>query len=79
VPVLRPGDSLAALEGKTDKTPSMGRVLRGLVMGGAADDARELEDERKALSIGSDPSGGYTVQGALSSSWIDLLRANRWS
>lgn len=76
VPVLRPGDSLAALEGKTDKTPSMGRVLRGLVMGGAADDARELEDERKALSIGSDPSGGYTVQGALSSSWIDLLRAN---
>lgn len=77
VPVLRAGDSLAALEGKASgATPSVGRVLRGLVMGGTADDARELEDERKALAINTDPSGGYTVAGALSSQWIDLLRAN---
>lgn len=75
LPVLRPDESLAALEGKSDTTPSMGRVLRGLVMGGSADDARELEDERKALSMSADPAGGYTVAGALSSSWIDLLRA----
>jgi HK97 family phage major capsid protein len=75
VPVLRPSDSMAALEAKTDKAPSMGRVLRGLVLGSAADDARELEDERKALSIGSDTGGGYTVSGTLSSQWIDLLRA----
>lgn len=75
VAVLRPDESLASLEGKSDTTPSVGRVLRGLVMGGSADDARELEDERKALSMGADPSGGYTVAGALSSSWIDMLRA----
>jgi len=76
VPVLRPADSLAALEGKADtKTPSVGRVLRGLVLGGQADDARELEDERKALSINNDPAGGFTVGGALSSQWIDLMRA----
>lgn len=75
VPVLGPSDSLAALEAKADKAPSMGRVLRGLVMGSAADDARELEDERKALSVGNDVGGGYTVAGVLSSQWIDLLRA----
>lgn len=75
IPVLRPTDSLAALERKTDGIPSMGRVLRGLVLGSAADDARELEDERKALSVGNDVGGGYTVAGVLSSQWIDLLRA----
>ena len=75
VPVLRPTDSLAALESKADKIPTMGRVLRGLVLGGAADDARELEAERKALSIGNDVGGGFTVAGVLSSQWIDLLRS----
>lgn len=76
VPVLRSSQALATLEGKADKTPSVGRVLRGLVMGGQADDARELEEERKALSIGNDPAGGFTVGGQLSAEWIDLMRAN---
>lgn len=74
VPVLSHAHSLAALEKKTD-TPSIGRLLRGIVLGGRADDANELADERKALGINSDPSGGYTVAGALSSEWIDSLRA----
>ncbi|MCB1995335.1 MAG: phage major capsid protein [Burkholderiaceae bacterium] len=65
---------VAATEHKGD-IPSMGRVLRGLALGGAADDARELEAERKALNIGNDPQGGYSVQGMLSSAWIDKLRA----
>lgn len=56
-------------------TPSIGRVLRGLVLGGKAHDAKALEDERKALAISSDPAGGYTVSGALSNVWIDRLRA----
>jgi HK97 family phage major capsid protein len=75
IPVLSHGQSLKALAGKAD-TPSMGRVLRGLVLGGRAHDARELEEERKAMSIGADPSGGYTVSGVLAHEWIDLLRAN---
>ncbi len=78
IPVLLPGDSMAALErkqgGSEVPAPSIGRVLRGLVMGGQADDAGELADERKALMIGNDPAGGYTVGGALSSQWIDLMR-----
>jgi HK97 family phage major capsid protein len=64
------------IESKTSDTPSMGRVLRGLVLGGRAHDARQLEDERKAMSIGVDPAGGYTVAGVLANEWIDLLRAN---
>lgn len=56
-------------------TPSIGRVLRGLVLGGKAHDAKQLEDERKALGISADPSGGYTVAGALSNLWIDRLRS----
>lgn len=56
-------------------TPSIGRVLRGLVLGGKAHDAKALEDERKALGISSDPAGGYTVGGALSGLWIDRLRS----
>lgn len=88
VPVLAHSDSLAALEGKaadpngigmsswgkTD-TPSVGRVLRGIVLGGRADDATELADERKSLGMSSDPAGGYTVAGALAANWIDALRA----
>lgn len=78
VPVLEHKDSLFALEEKTEAkaAPSIGRVLRGIVSGAAADDAKELAEERKALAIEADPSGGYTVGGVLSSSWIDLLRAN---
>lgn len=75
VPVLLPSHSLASLESKSD-TPSIGRVLRGIVLGGRCDDANELELERKGLGIGGDPAGGYTVSGALSSQWIDNLRAN---
>ncbi|MBK7000954.1 MAG: phage major capsid protein [Rhodoferax sp.] len=55
--------------------PSIGRLMRGIVLGGRADDARELEEERKALGVSSDPSGGYTVAGELATEWIDLLRA----
>jgi HK97 family phage major capsid protein len=75
VPILDHKQSLAALEPRAEKSPSFGRLLRGIVLGGRADDARELADERKALSIDSDPSGGYTVAGRLASEWIDSLRA----
>lgn len=75
VAVLRHDQSLAALETKAESRPSIGRVLRGIILGGAAHDAAELAEERKSLSIGSDVSGGYTVAGALSSEWIDNLRA----
>lgn len=76
VPVLEAKHSLAALENKSDaEVPTIGRLMRGLVLGGRADDAAELAEERKALSIGADPSGGYTVSGLLASQWIDALRA----
>ena len=55
--------------------PSMGRLLRGIVMGGRADDANDLTDERKAMGISNDPSGGFTVGGTMASEWIDLMRA----
>lgn len=55
---------------------NVGRMLRGMVLGGDADDAAQLEAERKALSVHVDPSGGYTVPGALAGFWIDALRAN---
>ena len=66
----------SALGHQGAQVPSIGRFLRGVVMGGRADDARELDEERKALGIVPDTSGGFTVTGALSSQWIDLLRAN---
>lgn len=84
IPVFDHDQSLKSFDSKsgtvgginnTKALPSMGRVLRGLVLGGRADDARELEEERKAMGIGSDPAGGYTVNGELSFEWIDLLRA----
>lgn len=76
VPVLNHAQSLKSFEGKTADLPSVGRLLRGIVLGGRADDANELAEERKALAINADPSGGYTVAGALSAEWIDSLRAN---
>lgn len=76
LPVLAHGQSLRALQGKADGMPTMGRVLRGLVLGGRAHDAKQLDEERKAMAISSDPAGGYTVAGVLASQWIDLLRAN---
>lgn len=71
VPVLVHGERLSQSTG----TPSLGRILRGMVTGGAADDARELADERKSLSIFDDSAGGYSVSGELSNQWIDALRA----
>jgi HK97 family phage major capsid protein len=80
VQVLTHGDRLAAVSTKSGdqsgtKMPSMGRVMRGLVLGGRADDHEQLADERKAMSISSDPAGGYTVGGSLAGEWIDLVRA----
>lgn len=75
VPVLGHSQTLGSLEANADTT-TMGRVLRGLVLGGRAGDARQLDEERKAMGIASDPAGGYTVNGALASEWIDLLRSN---
>lgn len=82
MPVLRHGDSLAELERKSGSqlldgkaAPSVGRILRGICLGGNAPDAKELDEERKALGISSDPAGGYTVSGIGSAQWIDLLRA----
>lgn len=76
IPVLAHADKLSALEHKEDGAPSIGRLLRGIVLGGRASDASELAEERKSLSINVDPSGGYTVAGALSNEWIDSLRSN---
>ena len=75
IPVLKHGDSLAALHEKSSDEPSPWRVLRGIVLGPNAPDARELENERKSLLIGNDPSGGFTVSGSLAAQWIDALRA----
>ena len=73
IPVLTHKQRLADLEQQVE-VPSVGRVLRGLLLGGKADDANELAEERKSLGINPDPSGGYTVSGILASRWIDLLR-----
>ena len=66
IPILGCDDSLAATEQKSmsasNELPSMGRVLRGIVMGSRAHDAAELEAERKALNIGSGVGGGFTVR-----------------
>lgn len=84
IPVLAHTDKLLTLEqkasgasrlGHSSDMPSVGRLLRGIVLGGRASDAGQLAEERKSLSIDADPSGGYTVGGALSSEWIDALRA----
>lgn len=56
--------------------PSLGRLMRGIILGSRAPDAQELEIERKALGMSSDPAGGYTVAGVLANEWIDLLRSN---
>lgn len=76
IPVLEHKQYLASLEQRSEPLPSMGRLLRGIVSGGRANDAEELAEERKALGITPDPSGGYTVSGQLASEWIDVLRAN---
>lgn len=76
VPVLKHDQSLADLDSKTGDQPSLGRLLRGIVLGGRATDAADLEMERKSLGVSADPSGGYTVSGVLASQWIDALRAN---
>lgn len=75
VPVVRHGQSLAAMQEKADANSSVGRVLRGICLGAQSVDAEELAEERKALSINEDPSGGYTVSGVHAGQWIDNLRA----
>lgn len=75
VPVFAHGDKLASIEKKAAGAPSFGRLVRGMALGGLAADAGDLAEERKSLGISSDPSGGYLVQGALSSEWIDALRS----
>lgn len=75
IPVLKHGDSLAALHGKSNDAPSPWRLLRGIILGGNAPDAGELAEERKSMNIMNDPSGGYTVSGSQAAEWIDALRA----
>lgn len=75
VPVLKHSDSLAALEAKPENAPSLGRLLRGICLGGAAPDAEALANERKSMNIFADTTGGYTVSDSLAAQWIDLLRA----
>lgn len=75
IPVLEHKQRLVALADAHAKAPSLGRTLRGLVLGNRAPDGKELEEERKALGIAPDPAGGYTVQGVLAAEWIDRLRA----
>ncbi|MCZ7656116.1 MAG: phage major capsid protein [Rhodocyclaceae bacterium] len=65
------------LSSAANPLPSMGRLAaRHRVQWPRAPDADELATERKALSIGVDPAGGYTVQGELAGEWIDALRSN---
>lgn len=71
VQVLKHDQSLNAKK----EGPSVGRLLRGIVLGGRADDANELAEERKSMGVGNDPAGGYTVAGGLANEWIDLLRS----
>ncbi len=77
IQVLEHKHSLAALEPKLENVnvPSMGRLLRGMVLGGRAHDAKELEEERKSLGFSDNTAGGFTVPAQLSAQWIDLLRA----
>lgn len=77
VAVLSHGESLAALEGtkSQQQKTSIGRVLRGMALGGRAHDASDLAEERKALGILEDPAGGYTVQDGMWAEWVDLMRA----
>jgi HK97 family phage major capsid protein len=82
IPLLSNTDRLSALETNSyqsatgsNATPSIGRILRGIVLGGNAPDAKELTEERKALGITQDPAGGFTVSGSVSSELVDALRA----
>jgi len=72
---LRHSESLAALQGKSSGTPTLGRILRGLVCGSNASDARELENERRSMNIANDPTGGYVVEGEIAAEWVDALRS----
>lgn len=75
IPVLHHGQKLADLSEHKGEVPSLGRMLRGLILGSKADDWRELREEMKALAISSDASGGILVPDVLSARWVDLLRA----
>jgi len=50
IPVLYHGQNLADLTEHKGDVPTLGRLMRGLILGSKADDARELSEERKALS-----------------------------
>jgi len=75
IPVLSHKHRLADLTEQKPDTPSMGRILRGVLLGNRADDARELAEERKALGIVSDASGGILAPDYVAGRWIDALRA----
>ena len=86
IPVLGPQDRLADLApagngndggmSRATEEPSLGRVLRGIVLGNHAHDHKALAEERMAMSISSDTGGGYLLDdGRLSGRFIDLVRA----
>lgn len=77
IAVLSPQQSVAALSEKSEVPTTLGRYLRGIVLGGRAPDAKSLELERKALGGSSNPAGGFLVPDALSGEFIDLMRANQ--
>jgi HK97 family phage major capsid protein len=72
---MRMVDLLPPEKARELKPDSVGRFLRGIILGGRCDDARELEEERKALGASPDTSGGYMIGGALAAQWTDLLRS----
>ena len=86
VPVLGPQDRLADFApagngngpgmSRVAEEPSLGRVLRGIVLGNHAHDHKTLAEERMAMGISSDTGGGYLLDdGRLSGRFIDLMRA----
>lgn len=77
VPVLERTQSMAALAEKSEAPAALGRFLRGVALGSRAHDAKQLEEERKALGGSSDTGGGYLMPHPISSTFIDLVRAKQ--
>ena len=72
VPILRHGESLAALVGKSADAPSLGRLARHRARRQRTGRARA---GGRSLNLGIDTGGGYTVTGSLAAEWVDALRA----